>query len=333
MFGILNKKLLRARLLCFLAVTACVQVAMPMAARANYPDRPIKIVVAWPPGGVTDVVARIVAEELSKALKESVVVENRPGANGIIGTQLVARSAPDGYTLQLVTADTHAINPSVYRNLPYNAERDFTPVALLVRSSMVLAAGSRSVDKDLPSLLADARKSPGVLPAGSYGVGSASHLALAAFEKNAQVSFLHVPYRGVSPVVNALAAGDISIAFVSPSNLVGLLAEGRVKILGSASSKRLRLAPSVPTFAEQGLPFSAENWFGLAAPKGLPPGIAKRLGDEIARIASSSALQDYANRTGVELDYRDSESFGAFLAEQTRILGEIARSFKIELSQ
>jgi tripartite-type tricarboxylate transporter receptor subunit TctC len=281
---------------------------------------------------VTDVVARIVAQELSTSFGVSVLVDNRPGGNGIIGTQAVARASADGYTLQLVTADTHAIAPSVYRRLPYDVEREFAPIALLVRSSMVLAANSKLVDLNFAEFLADARKHPGKVAAGSYGVGSASHLALASFEKEANVSFLHVPYKGVTPVVHALAAGDISIGFVSPSNIVGLLADGTLKVLGSASANRLSMVRNIPTFGELGFPFTAENWFGLVAPKGVPTDVLKRLESEMARVSTSEAMQAYVKRAGVEMDFRDSVAFAAFLSEQTTKLGEVARSHNITLT-
>lgn len=303
-------------------------------ARAQYPDQPIKVLVAWPPGGVTDTSARLVAEHLSRVLKQPVTVDNRGGANGIIGTQAAAKASPDGYTLQMVTAESHAINPFVYKNLPYDAEKDFEPIALMARASFVLTARGGLDVKDTKELIALAKANPGKLSAASYGIGSTSHLALAAFEKEAGVSFLHVPYRGVSPAVNALAARDVDIAFVTPHTVLQLAAAGRARLLGTAALKRLEVAPDVLTLNEQGIPnFAGGNWYGVMAPKGTPEPIIKKLETELRALAGSDAMKEYARKTGVEVEFRGTPDFIVFLKQERERLGDVVRARNIEISQ
>jgi tripartite-type tricarboxylate transporter receptor subunit TctC len=317
-----------------LGLVAVLTASIAPIARAEYPEQPIKIIVAWPPGGVTDTVGRVVAEQLSRALRQTITVDNRAGANGIIGTQAAAKADPDGYTLQMMTAETHAINPYVYKNLPYNVKQHFEPIALMARSSFVLAAKASLQINNVNELIAHAKANPGKLSAASYGIGSTSHLALASFEKEAGLSFLHVPYRGVSPAVNALAAGDVDIAFVTPHIVVQLASAGQAKVLGSAALKRLDLAPDAPTFTEQGLNgFTGGNWYGVVAPKGTPPSIVKRLEAELRVIVASDVMKDYVRKTGVEIEFRDSKDFAAFLETEGQRLGEVVRDKKIELSQ
>ncbi len=186
-------------------------------------------------------------------LGQPVVVENRVGANGNIGTAVVARAPADGYTLQAVTAETHGINPHLYKSLPYDVARDFDPVALFARSNFVLAVKAALPVSNVAEFIALAKTSPGKLTMASYGIGSTSHVTMVSLEEVTKTSFLHVPYRGVSPTVNALLTGEVDAAFVTPHIVVGLQKAGNVKIIGAASPQRMAIVPDVPTFTEQGI--------------------------------------------------------------------------------
>lgn len=294
----------------------------------------MKIVVAWPPGGSTDIVGRFLAEQLSIAFKRSVVVENRPGANGNIGTQSVIKSPADGYTLQIATAETHAINPHVYKNAGYEVTKDFEPIALVARVNFVLTTKGDFPASDLKQFLELAKAQPGKYTVASYGIGSTSHMALAAFEEKTGTNYLHVPYKGVAPAVNAILTGEVDAAFVSPNSVVGLEKNGQAKILGSASLKRQSPAPNVPTFAELGVPdFVTGNWYGLVAPAGIPEEARKRLQEEVRKIATSEQFTTRANAAAIDVDYRDGDQFAQYLKSENDRWQQIVAARKIEVAQ
>lgn len=304
------------------------------SAQAQYPDRPIKILVSWPPGGVTDTIARLAADHLSKALKQSMVVENRAGANGILGTQAAAKMPADGYGLMAVTAETHALNPAVYKGLTYDVLRDFDPIAMLARVSFVLAGRADLEANNVIELIALAKAKPGKYSAASYGVGSTSHVGLASFEKATATDFTHVPFQGVVPAVNALLAGQVDVAFVNAFNVEQHRKAGKVKILGAAGSKRINTITDVPTLAEQGVVGSeAGNWYGLVAPRGIPETVRQRIDAEMKIMTASAAFAERAKAMGVEIEYRSGAQFAEFMRAEGRRLGEVVRDKKIELNQ
>lgn len=233
----------------------------------------------------------------------------------------------------MATAETHAINPHVYKNLGYDVLRDFDPIALLARVDFVLAAKSGLEAQTVDDFVRLAKASPGRISVGSYGVGSTSHMALAAFEERTGTSFLHVPYRGVSPAVNALLTGEIDAAFVNPATVAALEKTGQVKILGSASMRRSALVPNVQTFEEQGIPrFVNGNWYGVVAPKGIPPEVKQRLLNEVDAIAKSPSFAQRAETSGLVIEYLDADRFREFLKEEGerwhRIV--VARKIKVD---
>ena len=300
--------------------------------RAEYPDRLLKIIVAWPPGGVIDTTARVIGEQLTVALGQPVVVENRVGANGTIGTTAVARAPADGYMLQAVTAETHAINPHLYKSLTYDVFRDFDPVALLARSNFVLAAKASLPVNNLKEFIALAQASPGKLTMASYGIGSTSHVSMVSFEEATKTSFLHVPYRGVSPVVNAILTGEVDAAFVTPHIVVGLQKAGNVKILGAASLQRMSIVPDVPTFTEQGIDgFVGGNWYGVVAPRGIPDTVRARLADEMKTIAASPPFLAHAKSLGVDPEYLNAAGFAEFLAKENERWRALIKARNIEI--
>ncbi len=307
---------------------ACIAIA----AHAEYPDHPLKIIVSWPPGGVVDTIARVIGDQLAVQLGQPVVVENRVGANGNIGTTAVARAHADGYTLQAVTAETHAINPHLYKSLTYDVAHDFDPIALLALSNFVLATKASLPVNNLQEFIALAKASPGKIAMASYGIGSTSHVTMASLEDATKTSFLHVPYRGVSPAVNALLTGEVDAAFVTPHIVVGLQKAGNVKILGAASLHRMPIVPDVPTFTEQGITgFVGGNWYGIVAPYGIPEAVKTRLAGELKKIAASSAFLTRLKSLGVEPDYLDAAGFAEFLKKENERWGTLIKARNIEI--
>ncbi|HEY5755294.1 MAG TPA: tripartite tricarboxylate transporter substrate binding protein [Steroidobacter sp.] len=303
-----------------------------LSSQAQYPDRPLKIIVAWPPGGVVDTTARLVGEQLAMKFGQPVVVENRVGANGNIGTTSVARAPADGYTLQAVTAETHAINPNLYKTITYDVFRDFDPVALLARSNFVLATRAGLHVEKVQDLIAMAKASPGKLTMATYGIGSTSHVTMVSFEEATKTSYLHVPYRGVSPVVNALLTGEVDAAFVTPHIVFELRNAGKLKILGSASLQRMAIVSDVPTFTEQGIEgFTGGNWYGVVAPRGIPDAERKRLAGELQAIAASPAFLAHVKSLGVDAEYLDAAGFADFLNKENQRWGTLIKARNIEV--
>jgi len=323
--------MLRRSLVRMLAVSL-VWVGTTLSGHAEYPDRPLKIIVAWPPGGVIDTIARIIGEQLAVQLGQPVVVENRVGANGNVGTAAAARAPADGYTLQAVTAETHAINPHLYKALTYDVLRDFEPVALLARSNFVLAAKASLPVNNVQELIELAKASPGKFSVASYGIGSTSHVTLASLEDATKTSFLHVPYRGVSPAVNAILTGEVDAAFVTPHIVVGLQKAGNVKILGAASLQRMSIVPDVPTFTEQGITgFVGGNWYGVVAPRGIPDAVKARLASEMKKIAASPSFLAHTKSLGVDAEYLDAAGFAEFLAKENERWLTLIKARNIEI--
>ena len=226
-----------------------------------------------------DTTARVIGEQLAVALGQPVVVENRVGANGTIGTTAAARAPADGYMLQAVTAETHAINPHLYKSLTYDVFRDFEPVTLLARSNFVLAAKASLPVNNLQELIALAKASPGKLSIASYGIGSTSHVSMVSFEESRKRAFCTCPIAESARLVNAILTGEVDAAFVTPHIVVGLQKAGNVKILGAASLQRMSIVPDVPTFTEQGIDgFVGGNWYGVVAPRGIPDTVKSTIG-------------------------------------------------------
>jgi tripartite-type tricarboxylate transporter receptor subunit TctC len=301
---------------------------------AQYPNKPIKLVVPWPPGGVTDTLARFSADQLSKAVGQAVVVDNKGGANGIIGTQAAQQLPPDGYGLLAVTAETHAINPSVYKPLPYDPLKDFDTVAQVARVSFVLATRAELPPNNVKELIAYSKANAGKVSAASYGVGSTSHLGLATFESLTGTTHIHAPFTGVAPAVNALLGGQVDIAFVNAYNVEQHRKAGKVKILAVAGPQRIPTIPDVPTMAEQGIEnMHAGNWYGFVTPTGVPVEARQKLAAELRKIAQSKEFQDKVNSMGVQAEFRDADQFAAFLRQEGKRLGDVARDKGIEMKR
>jgi tripartite-type tricarboxylate transporter receptor subunit TctC len=267
-----------------------------IAQTSSYPNRPITIIVTAAAGGVTDVVARALGQELSKAWGQPVVVENRGGAAHILGAQSVAKADPDGYTLMVGEAGTFTINPTIYPEgkLPYDTDKDFVPISGLVRINQALIADNALPAANSADLIALAKQKPGQLTFGTAGLGSAPHMNIELFENMAGVKFLPVHYRGAAPALNDLYSGSINLMSVSVSLALPAYRGGRVKMIGIGSEKRIPQAPDIPTIAESGLPgYQAVTWFGLFGPSALPHDLVMKLNAEVARIFSDATFREH----------------------------------------
>lgn len=307
----------------------------PMAAAQGYPSRPVTIVVPWPPGAATDTTTRIIAEALGKELGQPVTVENRPGANGAIGSTQVATGPKDGHRLITATADTHSINPQVRKGLGYDPVRDFEPIALFATLSMVWIGRPDLPHASLADAVAAARQRPATMTYGSWGLGSTAHLAGALLEVAAGVDLNHVPFQGAAPAVQALGGSHIDLMPSSATSAAAMRASGKVKVLGVAGARRASGALSdVPTLEEQGIRGAESgSWYGLMAPKGIPEDVRQRLVASVTKVLSTPEVRDRISATGLDFAFAAGPDFQDFLRRQHETYGRVIRSKQISLSE
>ncbi len=306
--------------------------ALPAGAQAQSPwdsRRPIRFVVPFGAGGYTDAVARLVAQHLGTALGQPTVVENRPGANGVVGSTDVARAAPDGYSL-LVVAPGHAGNVSMVPNLPYDTLRDFAPVSLLVTLPSVVIVPATSRIATFQDLLKTARANPGRLNYGSGGNGSSQHIAMEMLKHQARMSLVHIPYKGSSFAETDLLAGQLDVMFSSSISAIPFARAGKVKIIAISSPTRSRVLPDVPTIAESGVPgFSAVTWNGLFAPAATPQPMLARLNAEVNKLMLLPEVQERLARLGAEHPANTPQEFDAFLRREIAEQGAAIKAANI----
>lgn len=284
---------------------ACCALLAPQPASADtaYPSHPIRLIVPFAPGGTTDAVARAVASKLGQLLHQSVVVENRAGAGGSIGTDFVAKAKPDGYTLLLGSAGPLSVNPTLYRNLPYDPTKDFTPVGMICTSALVLVTATNSGIDSTADLIRQAKAKPGALTFSTAGVGGASHIAAELFDSMAGIKATHVPYRGSGPATVAAVAGETSFTFTGQTAAWPMVEGGKLRALGVASRERSKEHPDVPTVAESGpVPgFEASDWNVIMAPPGTPDDAIRTLADALNRILDDQELRASFVQQGIEI--------------------------------
>lgn len=274
--------------------------AAPLAAQP-FPTRQLRLVVPFPPGGPTDIVARPLAQLLSESLKQPVVVDNRGGAGGSIGADAVAKSAPDGYTLLMGTVGTHAINAALYRKLPYDPVKDFVPIGLAATAPVAVAVNAAAPWQSVAELVAAARRQPGSVAFGSAGNGTPGHLVGEMFAKAAGAELRHVPYKGSAPAVTDLLGGQIPLMFDPVQSVLQHVQSGRLRALAVSSRARSAVLPQVPTLAEAGLKdFEATAWWAVFAPAGTPAPVASQLQAEVERIVRSDAFRERLGNLGVQ---------------------------------
>jgi tripartite-type tricarboxylate transporter receptor subunit TctC len=284
---------------------------------ALYPERIVRIVVPFAPGGGTDVVARTLAQEMAKDLGVTVMIENKPGAGTIIGTQAVATSTPDGYTLLMGTF-SHAVNPSLNANLPYDPHKDFAPVALIARSFNVVVVNPKSPIKSIADLIAAAKANPGKLSYGTFGIGTSAHLAGELFKDMAKVDLTTVPYKGAAPAITDLIGGQIEVMFTTVASAAALIESGQLRAIAVTSAERSPAFPQLPTVAEEaGVPgYAAESWYGLFAPAKTPADVIERLNKSAASAVRSEAFKRLGVNEGLVVIARPPEELDRYVRSE-----------------
>ena len=299
-------------------------------ARAQFPDKPIRVVVPWPAGGGSDVVARAISVQLGEQLKQSVVIDNRPGANGGIGSLAVARAPADGYTLVWVTADTHAMNPHVYPKLGYDPRTDFAPIGIVGYFPYALIVNSAFPASNVSEFVAQAKQRPGKVTFASWGVGGSAHIAMEMFRSQGGFDVLHVPYTGAAPALAAVAGGQVDSMILPMSVATPQAAGGKVKILGLASPKRFAAAPDLKTFAEQGVPIDAGTWVGLMAPANTPDDVIQRLNRAVIAVVENPQVREQLVRMNVDpAPPQTAAQFKTFVASEYDRWGKTIRGANI----
>ena len=292
----LNESRLAALAAC--TVVAVLSVALPEA-RAQYPSKPIRVISPFAPGGGNDVISRTVAARLTESLKQQVIVDNRGGANGIVGTEAAARAAPDGYTLVLIPSN-HSVNASLYRKLPYDPIKDFTFISLVGSSPLVLVMHPTVPVKTVKEFIAFAKARPGQLTYSSAGIGSSGHLAGALFDTLTGTKMVHVPYKGNAPALTDLLGGQVSLTFATTASVVNYVRSGRLRALATTGARRSPSFADLPTVAETVPGYEAGLWYAFAGPAGIPPDIVQRLNTEIVAALKSPDVREKLTNVGVE---------------------------------
>ena len=306
---------------------ACVGIT---SSAATYPERPIRVIIPLPPGGAVDVVARLLQPHLEKALGQSMVIENRPGASGIIGAAAVANAEPDGHTLLMVPT-TFTINPAVHASLPFDALRSFEPIIIIGRNSLLFLINADVKATDLQDFVRLAKSQPGKLNYATPGASSQAHLLLELWTSQAGISMQHLPYRGGAPAVMATVAGEAQLTLISPTASLPQITAGKLRALATGGQAREDRLPDVPTAAEAGFPnFLALQWIGLLATGGTPLPIVERLNTEIQRVLQTKSFQARLEEQGMAPAGGPPNEFRALIGAEIRQWTEVARKAKIE---
>ena len=300
------------------------------AGAQTWPTKPIRMIAPFPAGGLVDVLARAVGEELAKTLGQPVIVENRPGAGGNIGADVVAKAEPDGHTLLMTSPGIQSINQFLYKSMPFDPEQAFAPVSLVADMPMLVVIHPKVGAKTLAELIEMARAKPGKLTFGSAGVGTTGHLGLALLMHAAQIDVTHVPYRGAAPSVTDLIAGQIDGVVDNPPTVMPHIRAGTIMPLAVAARERMSVLPDVPTSAEAGLPgWEASSWFGVVAPAGTPPEIIRRLHEELAKAVRQPGMQRFTTQSGARMVATTPAEFTRLIGEERTKWGAIIKAAKI----
>ena len=298
----------------FVAIASLTQAAL---AQTPYPSKPIRLIVPFTPGGSTDILARSIGQELTKAWGQSVIVDNVPGAGGSIGADKAAKAPADGYTLLMGHIGTLAVNPSLYPKLPYNPLKDFAPVAWVARVPNILVVNPAVPVKSVQDLVAYAKSKPGQMSYGSGGNGSAANLATEYFKMQTGTTIVHIPYRGTAPAVTDLIGGQIQLVFTGAPAVLGHIKSGQLHALAVSSPKRLEAMPDLPTVAESGYKnFEADQWYGVVAPAGTPKDIVQKLNVQINLALNSPELKKRLSAEGAIATPESPEAFGQLIASE-----------------
>ncbi len=300
------------------------------AVAAAYPTKPVRLIVPFPPGGGTDILARLIGQRLGERLNEQFVVDNRPGAGTNIGMELAARAVPDGYTIIMASIGLSA-NRSLYPRMTFDPMRDLTPVTLVAIAPTIVAGHPSVAAKTPQDLVALAKARPGHLNYGSFGAGSGAHLAAELFKLETGVDIVHVPYKGGGPAITALLAGEVQLVFSSMLPVLPHVKSGRLRAIGLAAARRSPAAPEVPTFRESGIPYETGTWFGILAPTGTPAEVVRRLHREIVDILSRNEMRDRIAREGAGLVGNTPDEFARFIKDESVRWAKVVKTAKIKV--
>lgn len=314
-----------------LLVLALLALSLPNGFAQGYPNRPVRLIVPFAPGGFTDVVARILGQKLSVAMGQQFVIENKAGAGSTIGTDFVAKAAPDGYTLVMVST-THVISPWIYKTMPYDPIKSFTPVSKLVDSPYVLLVNPKVAARNVQEFIALAKATPDAIHYASSGNGSAQHLMGGLFVSMTGAKLQHVPYKGSSGAASDLVAGVVESSFAGVPNALAQVPQGRLRALAVTTSKRIPQLPDVPTLQEAGVPgYEASVWLALLAPAATPRDIVSRLNSEIAKLMASAETKKAMYDAGVEVSLSSPEALGEYMVQEMDRWGKVVKDAGIKL--
>jgi len=305
---------------------------VPLGALAQgYPERPVRVLVGYPPGGGTDLVARLVAQPLSERWKQPVVVENRPGANAIIATEAVVKARPDGYTLLMAYATELALNPATHKALPYDPVRDLAPIAQLASAPLVLAVHPSVQAQSVRELVALAKAKPGALSYSSSGTGSVHHFAGELFKLRSGADMVHVPYKGSGPATADAVSGQVQVTFASVASVLRFVQAGRLRALAVTSRSRSRELPETPTAIEAGVPdVELTSWYGLLAPAGTAPAVIEKIGSDLGAVLALPEVQKGFGAQGLDMAKSSPGAFAAFIRDEAAKYARIARASNIQ---
>jgi tripartite-type tricarboxylate transporter receptor subunit TctC len=300
-----------------LLIAGALAIVPVISAAQSYPSKPIRLVVPFPPAGATDILSRELARLLSERLKQQVIVDNKPGAGGTLGTDLVAKAPADGYTIQMATSSTHSIGPSLNPKIPYNAQTDFTPVAHVANATNVLVVAPSVKANTVAELIAEIKAKPGQYNFGSSGSGTIVHLTAELFKAMTGTYIVHIPYRGTALVIPDMVGGQIQLLFDNVASALPHIKDGRVKALAVTSLKRSPLLPQLPTVADTVPGFESNTWFGVFGPKNLPPEVTQRLNAEINAVLKTPEFQDRLRALGYDAAGGSPADFSKVVAGDT----------------
>jgi tripartite-type tricarboxylate transporter receptor subunit TctC len=317
-------RILPLLLLCLILPTA------HTVAADNYPAKPIRLVVPFPPGGPADALARVVGEKIGASMGKPIIIDNRPGAGGNIGMEIGAKAAPDGYTLVLAPAGNLTVNPSLYRSVPYDVGRDFAPITVLATGPNILGVHPSVPAKTVTELVRYAKAHPGALNFSSPGNGSGAHLAGELLKSMAAVEMTHIPFNGIAPAVTAVVGGQVQLMFAGAPSVLQHVKAGKLRALGVASLKRIAAAPDLPTLSESGFPgFDVTSWYGIVAPTGTPIDVITRLHNELTKALNEPDVREKLAGLGAEPVGNSVAEFAAMIKSETLKWSRIVKDAKI----
>jgi tripartite-type tricarboxylate transporter receptor subunit TctC len=319
---------------CFSIVASLATFGTSAGADEPYPSKPIRLILPQPAGGAVDLIARSLADRLSESMRQPVIVENQPGANGGLAAAQVTRSAPDGYTLFMAVDTNLVVNPSLYPNLTYDPFRDFIPISIIAKVYLVLVASSKIEANNVQELLTFARANPGKLNYASIGLGTQAHLGMELLKMMTKIDITQVAYRGTAPAMTDIAAGVVDVMFTGPPSAMALATGGKVKMLAVASPGRSSLMPQLPTVQEAGVPgYELGGWFGLLAPAKTPQSVVDRLASEVTKAVADPKLKERLTEQGLEVFGSSSEEMLNVMRADTKKWGEVIAATGAKIPQ